>query len=236
MAVLSAPLLGLIEEVVNKWTGERRMFTAYVVSKEVQRLGKERNIETMRHAHMGQAVHLALSGALGSGEYERSLQDVGAPEMAFVFHPRGTDSSHYPPIDLSKPPIESAPVADTLTAPVAATPAAPAAPAAPAPAATSSDNTASLAKDRLNVPTFLSKAAGFNAGDTVYVTDKDPTGVIQPPCLLLLKESPPEPLTDYRVAADGRIRITPATLKIAGLDGTDFEFEGDAGRIVVKPK
>lgn len=102
----------LIAEVVRSWTREGRMFSAYVVSREVQRLARGHHIPWTRHLIMGNAVHEALLSKLRDGSYVSTLQQiVGAPRPAYVYHPRGTNCIGYPRFDSSKLPVESAPVA-----------------------------------------------------------------------------------------------------------------------------
>jgi hypothetical protein len=236
MTVVSPEVVGLIDEVVAQWTGERRLFSAYVVSKEVQRLGNERGVATDRHLNLREAVHTAMLPALGDGSYDRSMQSIPtAPLPAFVFHPSGVDPTGYPAFDRDAPPIASAPTADEFEASKgkAASATATAAPA-PASAPGAAQDTGTLGKDRLNVPSFVSKAAGFNAGDDVFVTDEYPN--VAKPCLVLLKTRPDKVLTEYKVASDGRIRVPPAMLKIAGVEGSEFNFDGDDGKIVIVAK
>ena len=45
-------------------------------------------------------------------------------------------------------------------------------------------------EDRLNIPSSIVRASGFVPGSTVYVTDKDPAGVVPRPVLVLLKTKP----------------------------------------------
>ena len=91
------------------------------------------------------------------------------------------------------------------------------------------------ANDRLNVPSSIVCDSGFVPGDKVFVVDEDPTGAVPKPCLVLLKEQPPKSLADYVVAKDRRIRVTPATLKKCGLQGENFEIDGGAEKIIVRP-
>jgi hypothetical protein len=89
------------------------------------------------------------------------------------------------------------------------------------------------AVDRLNVPSAVVRASGFVPGDVVFVTDEDAAGEASKPVLVLLKEPPAKLMGKYVVSKDSRIRVTPAMLKKAGLQGDTFEFGGGAGKIVV---
>jgi hypothetical protein len=92
------------------------------------------------------------------------------------------------------------------------------------------------ASDRLNVPSAIVRASGFAPGDKVFVVDEDPTGAVPKPCLVLLKEQPSKWLADYAVVKGCRIRVTPAVLKKCGLEGQNFEIDGGAGKIIVRPQ
>ena len=91
------------------------------------------------------------------------------------------------------------------------------------------------AADRLNIPSSIVHDAGFAPGDKVFVTDEDPAGAVPKPCLVLLKEQPPKLLVEYAVAKGCRIRVAPAVLKKCGLEGENFQIDGDDGKIVVRP-
>ncbi|MGA2258922.1 MAG: hypothetical protein ABSG53_29995 [Thermoguttaceae bacterium] len=91
------------------------------------------------------------------------------------------------------------------------------------------------AADRLNIPSSIVHDAGFAPGDKAFVMDEDPAGAVPMPCLVLLKAKPENPLADYAVAKDCRIRVTPATLKKCGLVGENFEIDDGDGKIIVRP-
>jgi len=91
------------------------------------------------------------------------------------------------------------------------------------------------AEDRLNIPSSIVHDSGFAPGDKAFVVDEDLAGAVPKPCLVLLKANPGNPLADYSVAKDYRIRVTPATLKKCGLEGENFEIDGGNGKIIVRP-
>jgi hypothetical protein len=224
------PTIALIQAVVNTFVQDKRMFTAYEVSKQVQLLGKDQNVFVPRHLNMREEVHAVMLHLVQSGEYCRVLQDVGAPRGAFVYYPAnnsdGTpgDPTQYVPMNRDIPAGNTAEPGN-VAEPVVATiikdrPVGP--------------NTRFSAKERLNIQTHICRAAGFQPGDTAFVVDEDPSGEVPQPCLVLLKELPTKPIGEYKVAGDARIRITPAMLKLCGLEGEAFEIEGDNGKIVVK--
>jgi hypothetical protein len=104
------------------------------------------------------------------------------------------------------------------------------------PAPVSGEKGKQRAGDRLNIPSSVVRTSGFVPGDKVFVADEDPAGVISKPCLMLVKQQPPKFLSDYVVAKDCRIRVTPATLKKCGLEGVSFDIDGGVGKIVVRPR
>ena len=260
--VVTPEVTEVVQKVVEEWTGANRMFTLFDVSKEVQHRCGEANLPFFPHypkpeGHgkpATEGLHDTVQNAVlpftGSGAYRRSNQEVGAASSAFVYYPAGADPSQYVPMGgkvaastataaPAQPLVGNDPdlqnilgaLANASGAPVTATDGTGA-------SATVAPNSGSgaLTKDRLNVPPFIVRASGFVAGDTVYVVDEDPAGEVQKPVLVLLKEQPPKSLTEYKVSADSRIRVTPAMLKMGGLEGDTFEFEADNGKIVVKPK
>jgi len=89
-------------------------------------------------------------------------------------------------------------------------------------------------EDRLNIPSSVVRNAGFALGDTAFVVDEDPAGAVPKPCLVLLKVKPENPLAEYAVAKDCRIRVTAAILKKCGLEGGKFEIDGVDGKIIVR--
>ncbi len=91
------------------------------------------------------------------------------------------------------------------------------------------------AADRLNIPSSIVRDSGFAPGDKVFVVDEDPAGAVPKPCLVLLKLKPENPLADYAVAKDCRIRVTLAILKKCGLEGANFAIDGGDAKIVVRP-
>ena len=91
-----------------------------------------------------------------------------------------------------------------------------------------------LSGNRLNIPNATVKTSGFTPGETAYVLDEDPTGAVQKPCLVLMKEKPVNPLGSYGVSKGYRLRVAPAILKRCGLDGSTFEIDGKDGRIIVR--
>jgi hypothetical protein len=87
-----------------------------------------------------------------------------------------------------------------------------------------------------DIPSSLVRASGFLPGENAYVLDCDPAGLAARPVLVLLKAKPENPLGEYAVAKDCRIRVTPAMLKRAGLEGQSFQMDGSEGKIVVRPR
>jgi hypothetical protein len=91
------------------------------------------------------------------------------------------------------------------------------------------------AADRLNIPSSIVRDAGFAPSDNVFVLDEDPAGAVPKLCLVLLKVKPENPLADYAVAKDCRIRLATAILKKCGMEGANLAIDGGDGRIIVRP-
>ena len=92
----------------------------------------------------------------------------------------------------------------------------------------------SLFSNRLTIPNAIVKASGFLRGETACVLDEDPSGAVEKPCLVLLKEKPVNPVGKYAVQNAYRIGVTAAVLKRCGLDGTRFQIDGKDGKIIVR--
>src|SRR5215471_15587043 len=84
-----------IDDIVQDWVREGRMFTAFEVSLAV----KEQGIRE-RHRNMREYVHQSIfRSGIARGDYSRTLMDVGAPEQAWVYHSIGSNPYEYEPLD-----------------------------------------------------------------------------------------------------------------------------------------
>jgi hypothetical protein len=89
--------------------------------------------------------------------------------------------------------------------------------------------------EQLYIPSFIVRAAGFLAGDKVFVAGEDPAPSEVKPICVLSKEKPPVALHDCVVSKDCHILVTLAMLKNCGLNPDSLEIDGKDGKIVIKP-
>jgi hypothetical protein len=221
----------VVREVVSEFVDDDRLFTAFDVSKEVQKRLTDRNLPFERHRHLKGTIHQELEQFTQTGVYERQLHDVGAPTQAFLYFPPNTDPNDYVPQDRPQKAVQ------TTTAPVGT----------PHPAtnkltlATDDDDDEGDEKDTgrtpdnrgtLGVPGYILTAAGFSDGETAYVESSNDNGT---PILTLVKRAT-NPLTSYTVLPGDRVRINAGTLAQCGIGGANngYDFERDGDKVVVK--
>jgi hypothetical protein len=236
--------LDLIREVVTEATDKDQMFTAFDISLQVKELAEERGELVERHRHMKGAIHQEIAQYLDSDLYERQLMDVGAPTKAFVYFPEGQDPSGYRPKkrrDSQAAPVAS-PLPSVAPSPVGGAPSTQAAPqAAPVASSAPSDddddegdekdtNRSPDARGTVAVPSYLLRAAGMVAGDTVHVGKSDHNG---DECLIVSSDDDGSALVSYTVDKYNNVRITKPRLDSIGSDGTyDFLLQSD--RVIIK--
>ncbi len=80
-----------IDAVVEDWLRQRRIFTAYEVSRQVHAGGVK-----MRHRELRDDVHESLQLAAGRYGYTRTLRDVGGSEAWLYHHWKDNAWSHTP--------------------------------------------------------------------------------------------------------------------------------------------
>ena len=89
-----AAIMGHIENVVEKFVDEQRMFTAYDVTFEIRVLvGRGVNV---RHDEIKNDIHKEMAQHL-DGDWNKTLQDVGASVSAFVYFHFMSDPTSYEP-------------------------------------------------------------------------------------------------------------------------------------------
>lgn len=208
----------LINDVVSEFVSDGKMFTAHNVTAEVRRRTKDR----VQHDEVKRDVH----GMFNSGEmfsYNRSLACLpGVNPQPWVYHPLSADVSLY-----NGQPTGS--VASNLAATISQL-----APVAVAPSPKTDEVFKLDTTRRLCVPAKLVRQAGFNAGHNVVVV-KNPNDLE-----LILTNSAyaatmvAVPVTEYIVDSYDNVRITLAALQKGGLNGTEFDIEGDTDKITVR--
>lgn len=214
-----------ITEVVTDWVDEGRMFSAFEVSLAV----KEQGVRE-RHRDMRDQVHEVIFRVGGPRGYSRTLMDVGAPEQAWVYHPRTASPYRYRP--LPRGAGHPAPADDPVfVAPPLRSPR-PLAWASPAQAVVPPGAFGTDQRGRLCLPVTFTQALGVGPGDRVRVRC-DLAGERITVTPLAAGE---EPLFDatYTAEPDGNVRLTQATLDRAGLGGLQcYHIEGDGREVTV---
>lgn len=97
-----------IVDVVGKFVDEQRMFTAYDVTCEIREIvGRGTNIS---HKEVKNDIHKEMAQHL-DGDWQKTLQDVGAPVSAFIYYHFMSDPTTYEPRSRggSPPPVSTAP-------------------------------------------------------------------------------------------------------------------------------
>src|SRR5262249_57417937 len=82
-----------IDDIVQDWVNEGRMFTAFEVSLAV----KEQGVRE-RHRNMRDQVHEVIFRIGGPKGYSRTLMDVGAPEQAWGYNQKTRSPYRYRPL------------------------------------------------------------------------------------------------------------------------------------------
>ena len=89
-----AAMMGNIEEVVEKFVDEQRMFTAYDVTCEIRgNVGRGVNV---KHSDIKNDIHKEMAQHLDN-DWQKTLQDVGAAVSAFVYYHFMSDPTNYEP-------------------------------------------------------------------------------------------------------------------------------------------
>ena len=208
--------LNLIEDVVNEYTKDEKMFTAFDVTKEVRVRTKDR----VFHDEVKKEVHKMFhNGALPG--YNRSLANLAnANPQPWVYHPQSVDVSKYN----GSPVNDTSTVADPGTTPISSI--------SSFAGSGTNDNDDKVYKldttDRLCVPNKLVRQLSLKTGDTIYVYYAN--------VKLTLKKDGSDGnfVTSYQVDKDDNVRITAGTLCKCGLAGTEFDITGDAKCITVE--
>lgn len=217
----------VIAEVVEEFTDEDQLFTAFDVSKKAQQSLKDSgqfDFASHRHRAIKNDVHRQCEAVVSNGLYEKELTDVGAPTKAFLYYPEGADPSSY----VAQTRNDAAPTKQIPTS------AGPTTQPATAVADTDDDgderDTGGRSGDKrgtLCVPAHLLRAAGFAANDVAYVSLDQNT-------IVLSKQVPAgkSELTHYTVDHNTNVRITKPTLERINADN-GYNFERANERVIV---
>jgi len=210
-----------IREVVAEWVNQGRMFTAFEVSLAVKELGVQE-----RHRNLRDTVHEIIFKVGGPLEYSRTLMDVGAPEQAWVYHPKAVSPYRYQPLDRSgarRAPVAADADLPPLRNPVGLVWASPAQAGVPA-GAYGTDHLG-----RVCLPVMMLHGLGVGAGQHLKITC-DPTQKI-----ITAEKGSDQDAGALAVEADGNARLTQETLTQAGLAGLQcYRIDGTTRRITVR--
>lgn len=222
----------LISTVISEWTDASYPFTAYQVSKEVQRRMKDQGQPFERHNDLKNDIHQCqqLADASEYGDYTKTLVPIGNGHQAFLYHPTSFDASSWVPT-VGTP--DSAPTpAPALTNSLAAAGLPPALPAASTDGDDDGDDGSYNTdyRGRLMIPVQFMRDLGLKAGNTVYVVSEQNE--------VVLSATNGGTSKSRLVERNGDIRVLTTELQAAGLTGNKFniELKDVAGSKVVSVK
>ncbi len=211
--------LNEIENTVNDFVRDNKLFTAYDVTVAVRQNVKDR----VSHKDVKREVHKMFdSGSLFG--YNRTLANLaGVNPQPWIYHPLAEDASTYTGdakvtkssgnvfVDLGLPNPVAAVVASLSTLP---------------------DELHEFdSTDRLCVPAKLVRQLGLHEHDeAVLVT------VSNDEFSILSKSNAQTWFADYVVDRYDNVRVSRATLLKNGVDGNKFEITGDANKVTVKKR
>jgi hypothetical protein len=88
--------------------------------------------------------------------------------------------------------------------------------------------------EQLYIPSFIVRAAGFLAGERVFVAKNESADSNTGPVCMLSKEKPAVTMNECAVSKDCHILVTRAMLKHCGLDAENLEIDSNEGKIVIR--
>jgi hypothetical protein len=252
-------VMTMIDTVVDEFVSRKQMFTAFEVTLTVNERRKAAgDYEWLSHRDLRGDIHNAIRPYLQQGTYRKHLQDVGAPDPAYVYCPEGEDPANYKPLPRHKPANQPAPapVATPVLPSISMTqPSAPAAPPVSAnnwagvaltsgvaaaqsltsPNTNDNDATTPDKFGRLNIPTSVVKEAFFKPGDKAFLFRDTHQGK---PCIIVSLSSDwnDDRLTEYTVEPSCGIKIRPGVIERANIGAGPYEFAGSSNHIRVTSK
>jgi bifunctional DNA-binding transcriptional regulator/antitoxin component of YhaV-PrlF toxin-antitoxin module len=212
----------LISTVITEWTDASYPFTAYQVSREVQRRMKAQGHAFIRHNDLKNSIHKCqqLADASEYGDYTHTLVPV-AGTQAVLYHPNTFDASTWTPTTDAPSPVTGGsahPVTTPTHAPAALTSGLSV--VTPTDASDGDDDGAFVTdyRGRLMVPKQYLSNLGLNAGSTVYVISETNELVLSASQIAASGKS-------RLVERNGDIRVLTTELQAAGLTGNKFNIE-----------
>jgi hypothetical protein len=207
----------LISAVISEWTDASYPFTAYQVSREVQRRMKAQGHAFIRHNDLKNSIHKCqqLADASEYGDYTQTLVPV-AGSQAILYHPDSFDASTWTPTT-DAPTGSGTPAVAQIGVSVLTPTANNNAPATDGD--DSSDDGAFVTdyRGRLMVPKQFIAGLGLKSNDTVYVVSENHEVTL---CATNGGSSKAR-----QVERNGDIRVLTTELQAAGLTGNKFNIE-----------
>lgn len=248
-----------IEDVVKEWMNQERMFTAFEVSREVQKRAKQFGHPVERHRNMRDEIHHVMSLYILRGVYDKTMKNIAPNVDAFIFHHVDDDPDEYQNSVIisknnqSKPavtaPVQSiqqsleydeeeeveASVDDGKLLPLAD---------GLLPLVSNNNNVKSYSPDArgsLTIPAAMLQSIGIVEGDkakTYSSIDSNGDNILQVSTandiFYPARNSVVE--VDYTVNKSGNFRVTKSTLSKAGLKGPNYQIKEDLFRNVIVVK
>jgi len=198
----------IVEEVVEDWVDDEKMFTAFDVSVEAKKRGAQ-----CRHREMKSTIHELMR--YNSNYRKQTLQVRGAYTKPFVYLPHGSDISEYEPMDRSK--FDDADTSAKSTPKVAKT----------------SVSGQLDKRGRYCIRSSFVADAGFDKGERVSVFINSDEIQIVPTSVTLSAQIS----KTYKVDKDRNIRLSKKLLsKAFGDKFVQIKCEVDGDKIVVESK
>jgi len=222
----------LIVEIVEEKVNADIMFTAFDISKEVQKALVSDNLPFERHTHLKGTIHREITSYTQTNVYQATLVDVGAATQAFLYHPQGEDPNNYVPQQRQ---VKTCHAQSGTTTPDPGT-------TQVLSISTTDDDDDGDGQDtggrscdqqgRLCVPAQVLRSAGFIPGEIAYITPSVknvPNGIANDDLCIVSKRAPAglSPLsTTYTVDTYNDVRIGISSLESCGFNSDDtFDFE-----------
>ncbi|MCK9459522.1 MAG: hypothetical protein M0R80_07780 [Proteobacteria bacterium] len=233
-----------IEQVVADKVANNVMFTLFDVTLEVQALEKAAGLPISRHRNIHDDVAGSANSEALSNGWNRTTRPMGGNLVALVyFNPVIHDVTTYTPLPRKDAPApkNANPALDgvnpaalafagSATSPnsagVTSSPSVITPPMIPV----SPDHKAVDRWNRLRLTCEVMRAGGFNPGDMVYAYADNGK-------LVLTNNLPTstQPIAKYIVDCHCNVRVTPKTLKAAGLTAGAFKMTATTDCVAVEP-
>lgn len=231
MCNVAADVMLKLENTVRQFLDEGRMFTGYDVTLET----RDREKMQLRHENCRGAIHEMsfLSDAVDFGhdvngqtvKWAKTQISMGNGAWAFVYHPAALDPNTYQPRQSKSVAASSVPVA-TNSVPVASAPTV--ADTVKDSGGENSDGTFSPDyRNRLFIQKKFVQGIGLNAGGDVYIvadSSKQTIGLYADQTLVP-QAGNGIAVSTQRIERNGDFRLSGATLRSAGLNGSKFKVE-----------